>query len=103
VIEGVRKNGIDEATLERAKVKWRSQFYDDVSDFFGFGRADLLASLAIFDNYPQRINEFESSIAAVTPDLVKATAEEYLRPSNRTILVLEAGAAAPQEEGANNE
>jgi zinc protease len=103
VIEGVRKNGIDEATLERAKVKWRSQFYDDVSDFFGFGRADLLASLAIFDNYPQRINEFESSIAAVTPELVKATAEEYLRPSNRTILVLEAGAAAPQQEGANNE
>jgi hypothetical protein len=29
----------------------------------------------------------------VTPELIQQTAQEYLRPTNRTTLVLEAGAA----------
>jgi predicted Zn-dependent peptidase len=71
-----------------------------VSESFGFGRADLLAALALFDDNPSRINEFEEAILQVTPELVLATAKEYLRPENRTVFVLEAGAAEQTEEGA---
>jgi zinc protease len=94
----LRSTAIDHELLERAKVKWRSDFYDNVSQSYGFGRADLLAALALFDDKPERINEFEAAIEAVTPELILATAKEYLRPSNRTVFALGAGAAEPTEE-----
>ena len=103
VIESVRTEAIDAATLERAKVKWRSQFYNDVSATYGFGRADLLASLALYDDDPESLNRFEAEFMDVTPELMLRTAQEYLRPTNRTILVLEAGAAQQGQEVANNE
>ncbi len=103
VIEKARTESVDAETLERAKVKWRSAFYDDINSFFGFGRADLLASLALFDGNPGMINEFEAQIEAVTPELILETAKEYLRSDNRTILVLEAGAADAQQEVAAND
>ena len=99
-IESLRSELLDQEALDRAKVKWRSDFYDNVSESFGFGRADLLAALALFDDNPSRINEFEEAILQVTPELVLATAKEYLRPENRTVFVLEAGAAEQTEEGA---
>ncbi len=36
---------------------------------------------------------------AVTPELILATAKEYLRPGNRTVLVVEPGAATPTAAG----
>jgi len=103
VIDSVRSSPVDTDTLSRAKVKWRSAFYDSVSSTFGFGRADLLASLALFDDDPSMINEFEAGMMAVTPELVLSTAQEYLRPGNRTILVLDAGAAQQNAEVASND
>ena len=103
VIEQVRTKPVDADTLARAKVKWRSGYYDDVANFWGFGRADLLASLALFDDNPHQINEFEAEIAAVTAQLILQTAKEYLRPGNRTVLVLEAGAAEASQEVASND
>ncbi len=103
VIERVRKEPVDGATLERAKVKWRSDFYDTVASNYGFGRADLLASLALFDDNPALINEFEARILEVTPEQMLQAAEEYLRPTNRTILTLEAGAPDSAQEVASNE
>ncbi len=99
VIERLRTEPVDAATLERAKVKWRSSFYDYLGSMYGFGRADLLASLALFDDDPGKINEFEAEILAVSPELVLQTAREYLRPGNRTLFVLEAGSA--QEEASD--
>lgn len=96
-IKTLQSNPLDQETLERAKVKWRSAFYDNVSQTFGFGRADLLATLALFDDKPSQINEFEKAILQVTPELIQATAQEYLRPTNRTVFVLEAGGAAQSE------
>jgi predicted Zn-dependent peptidase len=92
-VEQFKSEPVDQATLDRAIVKWRSAYYDQINNFFGFGRADLLASLALFDDKPDLINEFEKGILAVTPELIQKTAQEYLRPANRTTLVLEAGAA----------
>jgi predicted Zn-dependent peptidase len=92
VIESVRSKPVSAETLERAKVKFRSGFYDIVEE--GFGRADLLASFALFDNRPQRINQIEAAFAEITPELLQKTAQEYLRPENRTILTILPGAPA---------
>lgn len=103
VIESVRSAPVDAETLARAKIKWRSSFYNNASATFGFGRADLLASLALFDDNPNSINSFETEINKITPDLIQKTAQEYLRSSNRTILVLEAGAGEVSPEVAAND
>jgi len=89
VINEVVANPVDRATVDRALVKLRSSFYDDVSGFFGFGRADLLASFALFDDDPSRINTLEEQFKKVTPELIQKTAREYLRTGNRTILIIE--------------
>jgi len=57
-----------------------------------------LASLALFDDNPEQINEFEKGMLAVTPEMIQQTAQEYLRPTNRTTLVLEAGAAEKEQD-----
>jgi predicted Zn-dependent peptidase len=93
VVQRVQKEGLDQATLDRARVKMRSSLYASLEEFAGFGRANLLASFALFDDDPARINKIESEFAKVTPELVKKTAEEYLRPGNRTVYVITPGKA----------
>jgi zinc protease len=95
VIEGVQTKPVDQATLDRAIVKLRSGFYDALTQFNGFGRADLLASFALFDDKPERINTLEAEFRKVTPALLQKTAQEYLRKTNRTVLTIEPAAAAP--------
>ncbi|HET6564696.1 MAG TPA: hypothetical protein VFG52_04725, partial [Xanthomonadales bacterium] len=97
VIEKIRTEPVDQAELDRALVKWRSDYYDQINSTYGFGRADLLASLALFDDNPGLINEFEKGMQSVTPELIRQTAQEYLRSSNRTTLALVAGGAAADE------
>ena len=91
VLERIRKDGLDQATLDRARVKMRSGLYADLEQFAGFGRANLLASFALFDDDPARINRLEAEFAKVTPALVQKTASEYLRSSNRTVYVITPG------------
>jgi len=93
-IERLRSTPVDQATLDRAMVKVRSQLYDGIEAFFGFGRADVLASFALFDDDPTKINRLESEFRRVTPELLHKTAREYLRPTNRTVLIVEPKAAA---------
>ena len=89
VIDEAVAKPVDQATVDRALVKLRSDFYDQVGGFFGFGRADLLCSFALFDNDPARINNLEGQFKKVTPELLQKTAREYLRKGNRTILIIE--------------
>ncbi|WP_210401682.1 pitrilysin family protein [Lacimicrobium sp. SS2-24] len=77
--------------INRALVKLRSSLYDNIDGFYGFGKVDLLASFALFDNDPARINTLEEQFKAVTPEIIKQTVNEYLRPGNRTILTLTPG------------
>jgi predicted Zn-dependent peptidase len=93
VIDRIRSEPVDEETLARARTKLRSSLLNSMESTFGFGRADLLASFALFDDDPSRINRIEAEFAAVTPELIQRTAQEYLRPTNRTILTVEPGAA----------
>jgi zinc protease len=89
VIAPLRTKPVAKAELDRALVKLRSSFYDQLGQFNGFGRADLLASFALFDDNPGRINHLESEFQKVTPELIQKTAAAYLRPENRTVLALE--------------
>jgi predicted Zn-dependent peptidase len=97
VLERVRKEGLDQATLDRARVKMRSGLYADLEQFAGFGRANLLASFALFDDEPSRINRLEAEFAKVTPALVQKTASEYLRSGNRTVYVITPGKTGAAE------
>ncbi len=89
VIAEAQTTPVDQKTFDRAMVKIRSDLYDTMGGMFGFGRADLLASFALFDDNPERINTLESEFRKVTPELLQKTAQEYLRTTNRTILVIE--------------
>jgi predicted Zn-dependent peptidase len=79
----------------------RSDLYGNLEQFAGFGRANLLASFALFDDDPSKINQLEDGFEKVTPALVQKTAEEYLRPENRTVYVITPGkTGAPGEKEA---
>ena len=82
-------NSITQEELDLAIVKMRSSLYDNLSELFGFGTADLLASFALFDDDPSRINTLENEFRKITPDIVRQTVKEYFRPTNRTILIVD--------------
>jgi predicted Zn-dependent peptidase len=86
LINDIRTRPVDQSTLDRALVKMRSEMYSNIESFFGFGRADLLASFALFDSDPEKINELENQFKSVTPELIQKTAIEYLNPEGRTVL-----------------
>jgi predicted Zn-dependent peptidase len=81
--------GVTREDLQLATVKIRSGLYDAIGGQFGLGRVNLLACFALFDDNPQKINTIESEFKKVTPELIRQTAERYLNPKNRTILIIE--------------
>ena len=97
VIEGLRTKPVEQSLVERSITKMRSNLYDTLSQFGGFGRADLMACYALFDDDPSKINSLEAEFHKVTPEVVERTAREYLRKTNRTVLLIEPGAAAHAE------
>jgi zinc protease len=92
-VERLRSQPVDEAALARAQVKMRSSLYGSLESFAGFGRANLLASFALFDDDPARINGLEAEFSKVTPSVLQEAAREYLRPGNRTVYIVTPGAA----------
>jgi predicted Zn-dependent peptidase len=95
VIEGVRTRPVTPEELRRAQTKIRADLYATADPATRFGIVDLLAVGALWENDPKWVNQLERGFARVTPELIMATAREYLRPTNRSILITEAGAAAP--------
>jgi zinc protease len=79
---------VTRAELELALVKRRSALYREQEDLIRFGRANLLAVYALFDDDPGKINRLEEEFRKVTPELIQKTAREYLRAGNRTILTV---------------
>ena len=80
------QQGVSQADLDLALVKLRSSLYDNLSS--GQGRADMLAAFALFDNDPARINTLEAEFRKVTPAIMQQTIRDYLRQTNRTILIV---------------
>ncbi|MGD9628801.1 MAG: M16 family metallopeptidase [Pyrinomonadaceae bacterium] len=89
VVEQLQNKPVDQATIDRSIVKLRSGLYDTMTQFGGVGRADLLACFALFDDKPENINQIEANFRKVTPALIQATAKEYLRKTNRTVVIIE--------------
>ena len=87
-INQLAAKGVDRATLDLALVKIRSRLYDEMGTLQGFGKANLLACFALFDDNPERINSLEVEFKKVTPALIQKTVREYLRPTNRTVIVV---------------
>ena len=98
-VRAVAPVGVDQATLDRALVKLRSSLYGEIENYFGFGRADLLASFALFDDDPARINTLEAQFRKITPETIQKTAQDFLRPTNRTILAVETKPASTDNKG----
>jgi predicted Zn-dependent peptidase len=86
--------------LALANTKLRSSLYAEEESLVGFGRANLLASFALFDDDPAKINQIEDAFARVTPELIQKTAREYLRATNRTVLTITPKAKAGEQGGA---
>ena len=82
-IARLQKAPLTKGELELALVKRRSRLYAEQEQFVGFGRANLLASFALFDDDPGRINRLEDEFAKVTPELIQKTAVEYLPPDEQ--------------------
>jgi zinc protease len=88
VINSVQEHGITAEELRQAKVNFRSQFLESLEGgtIPGFGRADLLAALALYDDNPGRINTILTDLDHVTAAEVRAAARKYLVPANRTVI-----------------
>ena len=89
VIEDVRTRPVAASELERARTKIRSNLYNLADPSTRFGLVDLLAVGAMWEDDPNWVNRLEAGFNAVTPELLLATAKEYLRPTNRSILLVQ--------------
>ncbi len=90
VVAQLQNKPVTQKDIDRSIVKLRSGFYDTLQQFGGVGRADLLACFALFDDNPSKINEIEANFKKVTPTLIQKTAKEYLRSTNRTVVIVKA-------------
>ena len=88
VINAVQEHGVTEEELKQAKVNFRSSFLENLEGGIipGFGRADLLAALALYDDNPNRINTILSDLDKITIIDVRDAARRYLVPADRTII-----------------
>lgn len=100
VIDDLRTHPVSQAELARAQTKMRSDLYGTIDSGGRIGLVDLLATYALFDNDPAAVNRIEQGFAQVTPALIQKTAQEYLRSTNRSIYVIEPGAAGAAAKGA---
>ena len=97
VVADLQTNLVGVEEFSRAMTKARSAFYDAVGGN-RIGLVDLLASFALFDDEPSRINAIEAQLTAVTPELIRTTAREYLRPTNRSRIDLKPGRAGGKKK-----
>ena len=86
VLSEVREKGITEAELKQAKTALRSSFLEDLEGGFmpRFGRANLMAAFALFDDDPGRINTVLEELEKVTVEDVKAAAGRWFVKANQT-------------------
>lgn len=95
VIDDLRETPVNEAVLASARSKFLAEFYMQFDYGTRFGVADLLASFALFDDDPGRINRIEDGFEQVTPALIQRVARDWLRRDNRTVLELIPGNGRP--------
>jgi predicted Zn-dependent peptidase len=78
----LREHGVTKQELADAKVRFRANWYDQLETTYG--RANLLAVFALFNDDPSLINTTLRTYDRVTLAAVQSAARKYLVPENRT-------------------
>jgi zinc protease len=84
VVAEVVQNGVTPKELADAKVRFRSNFYNQLET--AFGKLHLLSVLALFRDDPNQINGLLTPFEGVTNEQIKAAAKKYLVANNRTVI-----------------
>jgi zinc protease len=84
VIAELVAKGITEKELVDAKVRFKSNFYNQLES--SFGKVHLLSVLALFRDDPKQINSLLTPFDKVTAEQVRDAARKYLVASNRTVI-----------------
>jgi zinc protease len=97
-ISRLQRERVSPQEIERARTKIRSDLYNVIGASDRLGLVELLACFALFDDDPGRVNQIDRQFAAVTPELIMRTAQQYLKPANRTVMsVIPGDTGAAQE------
>ena len=84
VLAEVTTKGITQKELSDAKVRYRSNFYNQLESTFG--KTHLLSVLALFRDDPNQINSLLTPFEKVTAEQVRDAARKYLVATNRTVI-----------------
>ena len=84
VVAEVVAKGITEKELADAKVRYRSNFYNQLESTYG--KTHLLSVLALFRDDPKQINSLLTPFEKVTAEQIRDAAKKYLVASNRTVI-----------------
>lgn len=98
VVADVTQNGVTPKELADAKVRFRSNFYNQLESTFG--KLHLLSVLSLFRDDPNQINSLLTPFEAVTNEQIKTAARKYLVATNRTV-IHRVPEAKPQTTGGN--
>jgi zinc protease len=95
-IERLRAGGVTAQELTRARSQALADFWRGLATIDG--KAQALGSYAVLQGGYQRLFDAPSAYESVTADDIRKLAADLLRPSNRTVGLLTAKAAAGQGE-----
>jgi zinc protease len=82
IVADLQQHGPTAREVADAKVRFRSSYYDSLETTGG--KANLLASFALFRDDPSQINKVLPVFDAVTASQIQTVAQKYLGASNRT-------------------
>jgi zinc protease len=84
VIAELIAKGITAKELADAKVRYKSNFYNQLESTYG--KTHLLSVLALFRDDPGQINSLLTPFEKVTADQIRGAAKKYLVAGNRTLI-----------------
>ena len=98
-IERIKKEPVADWEIQKAKNTTRRAFINSAQS--SFLRAFTLAQYAIAYNDPNLVNTRLDKVAAVTKDDIQRVANQYLKRTNRTVIItMPKAKAAPAAGGA---
>lgn len=84
VVAELVAKGVTEKELAAAKVRYKSNFYNQLESTYG--KTHLLSVLALFRDDPKQINTLLTPFEKVTAAQISDAAKKYLVPGNRTVI-----------------
>ena len=84
VIADIAQKGVTEKELADSKIRYRSNFYNQIESTFG--KTHLLSVLALFRDDPNQINSLLQPFENVTSQQIRSVAKKYFVTQNRTVI-----------------